>query len=54
MSNGWFVPADAAFIIVIVMADRPTSAPIKPDGAVYGNVFPQSLFTGYHQVESRK
>lgn len=49
-------PVDAAFVIVIVIPWRrgdsrpPAGAHIKPDrnGAVYGNIFQRSLFTGYH------
>lgn len=53
MSNGWFVPVDTSFIIVIDAGSvaRPLvhiSALTHYNGAVYGNVFLQSLLAGYH------
>lgn len=34
MSNGWFVPADAAFIIVVVMLALPWRRAGREEGAV--------------------
>lgn len=34
MSNGWFVPADAAFIIVVVMLALPQRRAGREEGAV--------------------
>lgn len=53
VSNGWFVPVDTSFIIVIDAGS--VAGPLVHisdlthyNGAVYGNVFLQSLLAGYH------
>lgn len=52
MSNGWFVPADAAFIMVVVMLPLPQREAGREDGAVLlqeveNRLRLAALFTGF-------